>query len=254
MFLVSLAISYPPPFRADKPRARRVEHEAGAAAKAAAVHVRLFAGDKYAAVTRAALAARRVLYDHTVDMVGVRLCASATWPTLERALDKARQDYLAAVAAFLGDYDAARAEAEARLGALFQEVDFPSREQIEKKFDFSVLSVPLTEDSPDPAARSIVQTAMAQARAAVIGGIRERLRPLVDVVMSADSRGREVRIDTRHSLAEALRICASLAEEVGLPADVTRSLEEARAVALADPSLAVDTVRSAAAGAGWEAF
>lgn len=106
--------------------------------------------DELAAIERTAKAIRVFFYEQTLPWFsdGTRILAGLNYMDFTTAFRKHRDDYQAAVTAFLGAYPALQEAARAKLGDLYRETEYPSIAYLKNAFecDISFMPVPAVGD------------------------------------------------------------------------------------------------------------
>jgi hypothetical protein len=125
----------------DKAATLKTTADAGAIADAARVNKRLLAGQDglLKDIGTISSAARAEYYRLAMPWNdnGQRLIPLALWADLNSSLQSLQARHAGAVAAFLDDYDSARARAQANLSGLFRADDYPPTAKVAAKFSFS---------------------------------------------------------------------------------------------------------------------
>lgn len=130
----------------DRTATKQTTAAAGAADDAGAFHKKLIASptldavQKHIANTRA-----NVHYRLTMPWsdMGLRLLPTAVFPDYYRLITEAEQKFHQLVAEFLQEYEWAKAQAQARLGSMFSDDDYPSVEAVAAKFRFRHTQTPV---------------------------------------------------------------------------------------------------------------
>ena len=147
--LCALSISIWSARKLDKAASSKTTTEAGANADAGRFNKHLLAGQDamLKAVQTIASAARADHYTLTLPWSdnGPRILSTDLWAELNRRLQNHALDFQSAVKAFLDDYSQARDRARFALGSLFNENDFPTVWNVERKFSFSFDFDPLPD-------------------------------------------------------------------------------------------------------------
>ena len=106
------------------------------------------ASPSHAATVNAASAARKVAYAETLSWGddGFRLLPTKNYVAYTDAVREARATFEANVETFLADYPALVEQARALLNGMFREEDYPSVEELRRKFSMSVEFSPVPSD------------------------------------------------------------------------------------------------------------
>jgi hypothetical protein len=82
---------------------------------------------------------------HYVLDSGVRLLPAALYFKFDAALSALKREHQDAVAAFLGEYEEQVGLARYRMGNLFDQADYPTRNEVALKFRFEVVYLPVPD-------------------------------------------------------------------------------------------------------------
>lgn len=144
--VVSLQVGVWQGHRHDKEATARITEEANAEADAARVNKHLVPKSAINPVMAAAQAARRYLHHHTLPWRdnGDRLLTRKLYHKFMLSYGEHEQRFYEAVETFLNvSYPEARDRAEFRMGELFNPDDYPSIEQLRKRFYIAVDILPV---------------------------------------------------------------------------------------------------------------
>lgn len=146
--LVNLSLSVWSGRKLDKRVSQEVDEAKSTKTRAGNYHKNLLAGtEKLDAITKVSGAARTWHYNVTQPWSdnGARILNAAQMFDYKARLNEFEQEFRARVNDFLDDYDNLVSAAAFQLGDLFNREEYPTREQIESKFDFSYTIEPLPE-------------------------------------------------------------------------------------------------------------
>lgn len=140
----------------------------GASADAGRYNKALIAKDALAKIVSAANAARSVHYARTLPWLddGARILPSMAYDRYAPTMRQLRADYEAAVAEFVANYPSFVADAQSRLGAMFDPNDYPSESEVKGRFTFAVRILPMPDANDFRAELSDNQAAMIRAEIA----------------------------------------------------------------------------------------
>jgi hypothetical protein len=148
--LVSVNVSQWTATRLDKRATSDVTNRANADADAARVNKSLLPKEALADIVRIAGAARTFHYAQTLPWLfkGADILPAKLFRDYRDKMDGFKAEFLAAVDTFLTRYETFRQNAPRRLGSMFNPAEYPSRDEIERKFGFSVdySNVPEADD------------------------------------------------------------------------------------------------------------
>lgn len=151
--LAYISISMWSGMKLDKRASQQVVADAGATADAARVNKRLLAGaDSLLADIRRIGCAARVYLDTVTlpwDDAGNRLLPNAKAIEVIGRVGEFKQEFMAAVDAFVAEYPLLRQQAIAALGDLANDDDYPPTDSIRRKFDFRVTFTPIPDRFKD---------------------------------------------------------------------------------------------------------
>ena len=107
----------------------------------------LFAKDKTEAISKVVNAARTYHYEVTLPWGdnGERLLTSAIYLAYVSKMSEFKNEFQDAVNYFLANYDAFMVEERVRLNGMFKESDYPSKSDIQEKFDFRTTFMPVPD-------------------------------------------------------------------------------------------------------------
>ena len=99
------------------------------------------------AVQKFAANARNAHYYSTMPWsdLGMRLLPTTMYAEYVRAITETETEFVRLVNVFLGEYEWAQAEAQARLGSLYNPDDYPSRDSLSAKFRFRHAQTPVPD-------------------------------------------------------------------------------------------------------------
>lgn len=146
--LVNLSLSVWSGRKLDKRVSQEVDEAKSTKTRAGNYHKNLLAGtEKLDAITKVSGAARTWHYNVTQPWSdnGARILNAAQMFDYKARLNEFEQEFRERVNDFLDDYDNLVSAAAFQLGDLFNREEYPTREQIEQKFDFSYTIEPLPE-------------------------------------------------------------------------------------------------------------
>lgn len=144
--LVGLHLSTWSARKFDKKATTQVNAAAGADADAGRYNKHLLAGSQtHKAVTEAAQAARDLHYRETLPWTdeGSRLLPTQNYFAYTEQMRAARAKFDLAVSNFLDTYPYLRSQAQAKLGALYDEKDFPAVGDVAQKFAWEIVMAPV---------------------------------------------------------------------------------------------------------------
>lgn len=235
--LASLRISAWSARRIDKAVTADTNSRLGAAADAGRYNKVLIARDALAAITQAATAARTLHYAKTLPWLddGARLLPAKAHLDYTREMQGLRMQFEQAVSDFLTAYPALIADAQQRLGAMFNRDEYPEPCDINSKFSFTVRCLPVPDardfrvelgDAAAAEIRAEIERATVEALniaqrdvferiADVVGRMSERLR----AYQPASRKGQKVEGIFRDSLVENVRDLVSLLPTLNLTGD-----------------------------------
>ena len=150
--LVSLRISAWTARRYDKKISEQVARDHSATPDAGRYNKMLLAGDaaSYKAVMSAVTAARNTHYTQTLAWSdeGPRLLPTDNLDAYTAAMREAQRVFDEALDTFLADYPALQENARVRLNGMYRDEDYPSVEELRRKFAFAIdyLPLPASED------------------------------------------------------------------------------------------------------------
>ena len=148
--LAELSISQWSARRLDRKVTDEVHSNHGAAADAGRYNKALLSKDALAAIQKAANAARQKHYELTLPWndAGARILSARAFMRYTDEMRPLREAFAAAVEAFLANYDAYKEDARRRLSGMFSEDDYPTADQIARRFgfDFNVWPMPDAQD------------------------------------------------------------------------------------------------------------
>jgi len=196
--LVALRLSVWSARKFDKKATHQVHAANSADENAGRYNKHLFAGAaSHAAALAAGESAREVHYAQTLPWAdeGWRLLPTANYMAYTAAMRKARGVFDTNVAAFIAEYPALQAQAQAKLGALFSSADFPSTVDARSRFNFRTEFAPvprmdgdvrlaLPQDAADAIEQEVTSRVEASARDAMLGAW-ERLHEAVSRIHKA---------------------------------------------------------------------
>ena len=181
----------------DRKVSREVNEQHGAAADASRTTKRLLAKTALAAIKGIDNQARAYFYSVTSPWLnnGPRVISNLNYPEAARKLQAFRQDREREVEAFVAAYPALIEEARAaELGDLFDEADYPSPEDIDKRFEFRVNILPLPDaadfrcDLADGQIADIKEAIKAASAAALEAAMRDTWQRVYDVTEAMRER------------------------------------------------------------------
>lgn len=207
----------------DKRVTAEVNQSHGADANAGRYNKALIAKEALAAVTSAATAARTFHAARTLPwlMDGTNILPAPAYTEYSAEMRKLRVAFEAAADDFVAGYDAYVDDARRRLNGMFNETDYPSRDDIRRKFGFDVRMLPMPDSSDfradlsdhqaaevkrdiEESTRQALQLAMGDAWARVadtVGRMVERL----NAYRPAQGKGDKAEGIFRDSLVENIR-------------------------------------------------
>jgi len=145
--LVSLSMSCWRATKLDRDASRQVCEANSAETDAARVVKRLLSQKHLSPITRIQTQARTVIYEMTLPWLdnGVRVLPSDLFFPFREKMQELERAHSKAVAEFLDHYEERLADARLRLVGLFNPFDFPTRDQVERKFGMKVSVMPFPE-------------------------------------------------------------------------------------------------------------
>lgn len=163
---------------------------------------------------------------------GARLLTSATYFHYRKVMAEHERNFQAAVAAFLPEYPRLKAEAQASLGGLFNESDYPSEREVKSRFTFgyNVFPLPATFDPrldlSDVEITRITRQLETNIQGALEGAVRDQYGRIIQVVGHMANRLREYTVTAdgvehpfRDSLVENVRELAALLPALNVTGD-----------------------------------
>jgi hypothetical protein len=146
--LVELNISVWTGRKFDKTVSAEIDVQKQTTTRAGNYHKKLFADEpKFDAISKYAGNARTYHYFATMPWSdsGLRLLTTSMYFDYHKKVTDMEQEFYKLVNDFLNDYDNMIARAHTKLGSLFNPEDYPSMEDIQNKFRFSVKYQPVPE-------------------------------------------------------------------------------------------------------------
>lgn len=146
--LVELNISVWTGRKFDKTVSAEIDVQKHTTTRAGNYHKKLFADEpKFDAISKYAGNARTYHYFATMPWSdsGLRLLTTAMYFDYHKKVTEMEQEFYKLVGDFLADYDNMIARAHTKLGNLFNPEDYPSMDEIQNKFRFSVKYQPVPE-------------------------------------------------------------------------------------------------------------
>jgi len=223
--------------RIDRRVTDQVNAQQGAAADAGRYNKALLAKDALSAINAAVNEARSLHYSRTLPWLddGARLLPAKAHLDYSRELARIKCDFDVAVDEFVATYPSYVADAQRRLGAMFNPEDYPAPDQVRGKFAFASRLLPVPDaadfrvDVGDAAAAEIkaqieqaTQDALRAATrdvweriAEVVGRMAERLR----AYQPPQRPGDRVEGIFRDSLVENVRDLCALLPSLNLTGD-----------------------------------
>ena len=132
----------------DRGATKQTTSAAGASDDAGAFHKKLIASPTLEAVQKHITHTRaNIHYRLTMPWsdLGLRLLPTAVFPEYYRLITEAEGEFHRLVEAFLQEYEWAKAQAQARLGLLFSDADYPTVEAVASKFRFRHTQTPIPD-------------------------------------------------------------------------------------------------------------
>ncbi len=217
--IVRLSISRWTGRKFDKKVTQKVADDYGASSDVGRYNKILIAGDAIKAVTQAVSTARTFHYENTLiwDDFGGRLLPSANFVTYSKKMRELRSDFEGAVDVFIENYHEYREEARRRLNQMFNEDDYPYREEIKTKFAFAVDIEPVPDkddfriqvQSKDinrikRELESSLKDRTAEAMKELFGRVHKAVGHLADKLSDTDAIFRDSLVDNVAELASLL--------------------------------------------------
>ena len=166
--------------RLDKAVTREVAVAHNASSDAGRYNKRLIAKDALAAIQTIAGAARTFHYTYTSPWTdeGARILSARAFPAYAQGIRDFREQFEAAVAAFVSGYDQFKADAKVSLNGLFSEEDYPEASQIAERFAFErkIFNVPDASDFRVDLADGQAEDIKAELQATMDDALREVMR------------------------------------------------------------------------------
>lgn len=132
----------------DRTATKQTTSAAGAADDAGSFHKKLISSPTLEAVQKHITNTRtNIHYRLTMPWsdLGLRLLPTAVFPEYYRLITEAEQEFHRLVGEFLQEYEWAKAQAQARLGSLFSDEDYPTVEAVASKFRFRHTQTPIPD-------------------------------------------------------------------------------------------------------------
>lgn len=240
--LASVSISQWTARKLDKGATRDIAADAGASSDAVALHKRLLKKTALARIASSAGAARNLFYELTLPWLddGARILPAGNFYRYRDAMADCRHEFEAAVAEFLSTYDAAVAshieESKRELGQLWKASDYPSRDDVARKFSFGFRILPFPDagdfrvDLSAGQLEDIRREIEADTRSALDGAVQDTWKRVADVCSAMVERlgayqpaqGSEKAVGVfRDSLVENVRGLVDLLPALNLTGDAT---------------------------------
>lgn len=174
----------------DKRVTAEVNAEHGASADAGRYNKALLAKDSLAPIVTAANAARSLHYARTLPWLddGARLLPAAAYADFAPRMGRLRDEFNAAVDAFVAGYPAYVDAARVRLNGMWRAEDYPAVSEIRSRFSFSVRVLPVPDagdfrvDVGDAAAAEIRAAVERDTRAALETAMRDAWARVAETV------------------------------------------------------------------------
>jgi hypothetical protein len=187
--------------------------------KAGRYHKRLFGGEvtSHSALVTAAHTARTTHYKQTLPWgdSGWRILPTANYFEYTEAMRKAKENFEAALEAFVAEYPKLVKQAKDRLGKMYRREDYPPVSQIQRKFHFDL------EFSPLPCGDDFRLTLPKQDIAQITAGIEDRVSQAVNEAMDkAWERLGKVVSKLRDKLDDGKHMRETMIERVAEVADI----------------------------------
>ena len=187
--LASVSISQWTARKLDKQATREVAENNDAQQGVGAYHKSLVGKESLAKVATASSAARTAFYGLTLPWLddGARILPAGNFYRFRDAMDDCRRQFESAVSEFMSDYDAAIRAAETRLGRLFRATDYPTREEVARRFAFSFRILPFPDaadfrvDIGEAQLDDIRREIEADTKSALDGAVKDAWRRIADV-------------------------------------------------------------------------
>ena len=241
--LVSLKIGQPPKTKADKAAAVQLVVDNAAdvarAEEAFAVRQVLLSKDLFSDCTAAVSAARNYHRDNTLPWldIGARIITAEHYLAYRQQMQAFEAEYLHAADAFVAAYPFVREDAERRLGKAFSAHDFPSVEEIQRRFYFEVKASSLGDaedfraDLPDDILEEIRAEITSDTNAALRDATAHAFQRMHDAIAHMNERLSAFKIDATTGKRSGV-FRDSLVENIAELAAVLPALNVAR-----DPEL-----------------
>jgi len=218
--LVNLQISQWSARKLNRAETNAVNRSHNLTVEAARVNVNLLPlGMELQQVHKTTRAIREEYDQHTSPwgLQGVNILKSSAYMDFVQLANRWRADYDDAVNRFVEAYPGLRKEAETLLNGLFREEDYPSVEDMQRRFRFSIRFMPIPDkgdwrvDVGDEAAKRLREDISQQLAEAETLAMQSVWKRLYDVVSKAKERLSQPDAEFRSSLVDnAVELCALL--------------------------------------------
>jgi hypothetical protein len=218
--VVNLQIGVWMGYRLDKSASAKVTNDAGAETDAARVNKHLIPKESLKSIVSAAGAVRNHFYDKTLPWKdnGDRLLTRKMYQNFVEEHGKLQGEFYAAVDTFLNvGYPKARDQASFRMGDLFNPADYPSSNELHRKFYISLdidavteandFRVQLSSEAEERAVRDEMERAMQSRISRAMGDVWTRLSTVLGhfaAKMSTDDIFRDSTVKNLEELVELL--------------------------------------------------
>lgn len=168
----------------DKAVTDKANSDHGAQSDAGRFNKRLLSKNALSDITSLATAARAYHYQRTLPWLddGARILPALVYDEYWQAMDQQRMAFNDAVSKFLDGYNDYVADAANTLGKMFKPSEYPSRDDIERKFGFNVRLLNLPD--ADDFRVSVNDAAAARIRADITASTAEAFNVAVSDVLS----------------------------------------------------------------------
>lgn len=222
--------------KVDRRATAKVNSDAGAHADAGRYNKALISKDALADIAAVVNKARSEHYARTLPWAddGARILSAAGYLAYSNTMRELRGQFVAAVEAFTANYDAFRADAQSRLGTLYNPGDYPPGDEIRGRFSLGVNILPMPDaadfrvdlaDGQADAVRADIERRMGEASAAAMRDVYDRIAEKVGAMVEklneyrpAD-RNQKAQGIFRDSLVQNVRDLVGLLPSLNLTGD-----------------------------------
>lgn len=200
---------------------------------------KLLAKEQIANIRQIAGAARNRHYELTLpwSQDGARILPAAMYAKYDKEMRQFKGDFEVAVRSFVQDYPGYVAEARNRLGGLFKDADYPSQQEIEDKFSWtlSIGPLPSGDDFRVNLSKEVTASLRKEIEARTLEQVQagakdvwqrtykvveHMAQSLEDYAVTTDEKGKEKKLNPfRDSLVENVREIVGLLPALNLTGD-----------------------------------